>query len=303
MQADWTEPIKSILPAALRERVLRYAGSAPVEEIRIRCGRPVQLVYAQGEELLPYVATADDCALLLERISEHSVYAFEEELKSCYITIRGGCRVGLCGRVRGEGERRRLTDAAGVNIRIARECTGCADGVAPALTEHGRPQSTLIFSAPGVGKTTMLRDIARQFSYGLNGITPRRVCIADERGELAGAYLGRPTLDVGPRTDVMDGCKKADAMRIMVRVMSPEIIITDELGGVEDAEAALDAAASGVAVIASAHAASIEELISRSGVARCVSDGLFRRFVWLTRERGRVDAKIIGAEDIGLCGR
>ena len=296
MAAQWQKTLERILPAAMYARLSADALIPRAEEIRIRCMKPVQLVYNGGEELIDCVADRRDCELSLEGIAEHSLYAFGEELKSCFVTVSGGCRVGLCGRVRG-GERT-LTDVTGFNIRIARECRGCADGVANRLVQGERPVSTLVFSAPGVGKTTMLRDIARQFSYGLNGLVPRRVCLADERGELAGAHLGVPELDVGPRTDVMDGCKKAEAIGLMVRAMSPEIVITDELGGYEDARAVEDAAACGVAVIASAHAGSPRELLARRSIAACMESGLFKKTVWLFREGGRVMARTFDTEDI-----
>ncbi|MEG1547809.1 MAG: stage III sporulation protein AA [Clostridia bacterium] len=292
-QIRWKSELVNVLPASIWEHVCTCTEAQRPEEIRIRAGQPIQMIYACDEALLPHIVDEDTCEALLENICDHSIYAWEEELKNCFITLRGGYRVGLSGRAYMEkGELMRLTRVNGFNIRIARECAGCAaDIVRNMVDESGRPLSTLIFSAPGVGKTTMLRDIARHFSYGLNGLIPRKVSIADERSELAGSYNGVATLDVGPRTDVLDGCAKARAMALLIRTMSPELIITDEIGGKADADAIMDAATCGVAVIASAHARNVDELKQRESLMKLITNGCFKCLIELSRTGGRVIAK------------
>ena len=249
-----------VLPACLRDAVL-YAGTDELEEIRVRTGRPVQLLYAQKERMLALTADERFCALLLESLCEHSAFAREAELREGFLTLRGGCRVGISGRAEmRDGRIAHMAQITSFSLRIAREHKGCARGALPMLLNtNGSPVPTLLLSPPGAGKTTLLRDAARLLSDGGTGWRGYKVALADERGELAGASGGTPLLDVGLRTDVMDGCPKAEAMERMLRSMSPEIIVTDELGSAADAEAVCRAAAGGVCVLASAHAGSIAD--------------------------------------------
>jgi stage III sporulation protein AA len=176
------------------------------------------------------------------------------------------------------GELESIKNVSFLNVRLAHQVIGCAERVLPYLWRHEKMGHTLIISPPGMGKTTLLRDIARQLSNGTRGRRGLRVAIADERGELAGCVLGVPALDVGERTDVMDGCPKRIAMNMLVRAMSPEVIVTDELGHAQDADAVRDALRCGVRVIASVHASSAEEAARRLG-KDCIS--LFDRLIVL----------------------
>lgn len=174
----------------------------------------------------------------------------EEELRKGFITIPGGHRIGLAGRtVLSGGGVEHLRDITGFNVRIAREVPGIADGVLPYLLDKGRQRMmhTLILSPPQHGKTTLLRDLARQISLGelgkREGIRPGlKVGIVDERSEIAGSRRGVPAFDVGPRTDVLDGCPKAEGMMMMIRSLSPDVLIADEIGRPEDAEAVTEPA-------------------------------------------------------------
>lgn len=242
-----------LLPEALKQEV----GALPddLTELRVRAGRPVQLVALSGEDFRGGAISASLTAATAQALAGHSLYAREEELREGFFTIEGGCRVGVCGRVTAqEGEITGLTHVGSVCIRLAREIKGAADCVMRQICGADGPANTLVIAPPGLGKTTLLRDIARQLSEGDLGRRGVRVGIADERGELAGCCMGVPALDVGRRTDVMDGCPKRVGMRLLVRAMSPEVIVTDELGHPGDAEAVMDAMRSGVKVIASVHA-------------------------------------------------
>ncbi len=296
MEAErWKRDLCAYLPEKLKKSLfaLDEKRSATLEEIRVRVRRPVQLIGSDYDELL-WREDIDEglCATLLEGLSEHSLYAYERERNQGYFTIKGGYRIGVCGRMGGEGV---MAEVSGFNIRIAREWKGCADAVMPHLVDPaGAPISTLLLSAPGVGKTTMLRDIARQFSDGKR-VRARKVAIADERGEIAGCYLGTPLLDVGQRTDVMDGYPKARAVFMLIRSMSPAVIVTDEIGGSEDAEALRDASRSGVAVVASAHAGDRRSAAARPELGTLLREGLFARVVELYRAQSRVCFRVVSA--------
>lgn len=280
-----------VLPACLRDAVL-YAGTDELEEIRVRTGRPVQLLYAQKERMLALTADERFCALLLESLCEHSAFAREAELREGFLTLRGGCRVGISGRAEmRDGRIAHMAQVTSFSLRIAREHKGCARGALPMLLNaNGSPVPTLLLSPPGAGKTTLLRDAARLLSDGGTGWRGYKVALADERGELAGASGGTPLLDVGLRTDVMDGCPKAEAMERMLRSMSPEIIVTDELGSAADAEAVCRAAAGGVCVLASAHAGSIADAARKPYLAQLLNNGSFHQVLVL--ERNGRDVKL-----------
>ena len=152
----------------------------------------------------------------------------------------------------------------------------------PRLIEAGRLQSALVLSPPGGGKTTLLRDLVRLISLGTEDLPPMRVSLVDERGELAASYRGRPQLDVGPRTDVLDGCLKAAAVPMLLRAMTPQVIALDELALDEDARAVRSAAGCGAVLLATAHAASPEELARRSALAGLLAGDIFRRTVTIS---------------------
>ena len=288
----WERYLLPLLPAELAEE-LRVWGLDGAEELRIRVDRPTRLMGGSCR-ILSWTPDAEDCRQLLLRLCRQSLYAYSEELAACYMTLPGGFRVGLAGRMTGGEAGPRLVAPTGFNIRLAREIPGCADGLMPLLWGADGPKSALLISPPGAGKTTLLRDAARQLSE-----RGAAVCIADERRELAGCEGGVPTLDVGPCTDVLEGCKKARALQLMLRGMAPQVLVTDELSGAEDARAVLDAAGCGVRVLASAHASSMEDLRRRREIYALVESVCFQRVVALKRAAGAAPtlALVYGAEE------
>ena len=252
---------------------------AQVEEIRLGIGKPVRVLTNGGETVLNTcgVFKEEDAENLLLRVCENSIYAKEKELRCGFVTLRGGARVGLCGEpVVENGRIAHFQRIYAFNIRIPREVKGCAEKSVELLMENGRPRSSLIVSPPGVGKTTFLRDCARCLSEGGAGRNPLKVAIADERGEITGGMGCVPLLDVGTRTDSMIGVPKTVALPMLVRNMSPNVIVTDELAGEDEMDAVVEAVKCGVAVIASAHAGCGAELIGRRGFAFVLKSGLMR---------------------------
>lgn len=276
-------------PEHAAKRISAQKGLGELEELRVRAQKPVQLVFSQGDALVDMMSESE-CVRLLEALCDYSVYARDEELKRGYITLENGIRVGVSGRVAARGGKiDNLTHVTSFNIRIVREKRGCATHAVPLLlSAHARAVSTLIVSPPGAGKTTLLRDIARCLSDGECGATPHKVCILDERGEIAGCRNGVPSLDVGQRTDVMDACPKAEGISMLVRSMSPDVVVTDEIGGSGDAAALMDAARCGVSVIASAHADGLKDALSRPRIAYLIENGGFKRLIAMQRDGSRL---------------
>jgi stage III sporulation protein AA len=299
--------IEYILPKAVQTALalLPTAIKAVLEEIRIRENRPLEIVYngryafvsAKGdlcvqssEAIHP---TRAECGKLLDLLTNHSVYSYEEELKRGFIAIAGGHRVGLAGRtVLEHGHVKFIRDVSSFNIRIAREVLDCGRKILPALLDplHSSVHHTLVISPPQKGKTTLIRDLARLISYGYwPAITSWRglkVGIVDERSELAACIRGVPTFDVGPRTDVLDGCPKAEGMMMMIRSMSPDVLVVDEIGRREDAEAIHEAVHAGIRIIATAHGKDLNDIRSRPVLRQLVADEVFTRYVVLHTKEG-----------------
>ncbi|AJY77266.1 stage III sporulation protein AA [Paenibacillus beijingensis] len=301
--------VAHLLPAELTALLERMpeAAKQELEEIRIREHRPLEIVsggrswFAEddgtltAQPQLAYKPSHNLCRKLLEKLTNHSLYAMEEELKRGFITVAGGHRIGLAGRTVLEGGSvRAIRDIGGFNVRIAREVIGAADRLLPKLADRPKRNiaSTLLIAPPRMGKTTLLRDLARSVSAGLWGSAEmahwpgRKVGIVDERSEIAASVRGVPTFDVGPRTDVMDACPKAEGMMMLLRSMSPEVLMADEIGRAEDVQAIREAGHAGVAVVVTAHAHNLDDARGRPILRALLEEGMFQFAVVLSRGTG-----------------
>jgi stage III sporulation protein AA len=232
---------------------------------------------------------ADDARVLFERATQSSAYAWQAEMASGFLTLPGGHRLGLAGRaVMDGGVLSGIRHIGSFCLRLAREVRGAADSLLRRIVDpgSGRVHSTLIASPPRCGKTTVLRDAIRQLSEGsAAGATgAMQVSLVDERSEVAGCWQGVPTRDVGPHTDVMDGCLKAAGMLTMLRAMSPDILATDEIGRPEDTPALEEAARGGVTLLATAHAWDLSDLLGRPATRALLRGGHFGRVAFLSRQ-------------------
>ena len=288
------EDILRIFPESMRDRWEKSAEEGErLQEIRLRAGRPV-LLYLEGREYFlgqdgsltkrpgqALYISRDELEELLSYVCSSSMYAYEEEISRGYLTLPGGHRMGLVGEVvLTEKERvRNIRYLSGINIRISHEIKGAADRLLPWLYEEGRLMNTLLLSPPCCGKTTMLRDLIRQVSDGNPFGAGRTVGVVDERSEIAGTFHGMAQNDVGMRTDVLDGCPKAEGMMLLLRSMSPSVIAVDELGGEEEIHSVKQALKCGCSVIATMHAGSVQEARERLGGRE--DTAIFSRYVLL----------------------
>ena len=280
---DTLNEILSHLPQRVSEEISMLPASvlADLEEIRMRCNQSVRIQHAGQERLLMRIVTKDDLQKTLTGLVKFSYYAYEEELAKGFVTINGGHRVGVCGKaVVKEGMPTLIKEISSVNIRFAKEIKGCANPLIPVLIEGSRPVNTLIVSPPGCGKTTLLRDIARFFS-----LRQIKVSICDERSEIAGMYDSSPSFDLGPRTDVLDGCTKKNGMLMLIRSMSPDVIITDEIGMKGDAEAIEQCINAGVGIVTSIHGSDRDDVMN-SSIGYLAEKGIFRNIIYLSCEKG-----------------
>ncbi|GIN38337.1 stage III sporulation protein AA [Heyndrickxia oleronia] len=258
------------------------------EEIRIRINRPIEIMSKGEPYFIPYIVTEEDAEQIINKLANFSFYTLEEELKKGYITIPGGHRVGLAGKVILEnGLVKAIRNLASFNFRIAREKIGVANPYIPVLYRN-RWRHTMIIGAPQSGKTTLLRDIARIISTGdtKRKIPPLKVGIVDERSEIAGCVHGIPQLEFGPRVDILDACPKAEGMMMLIRSMSPDVLIVDEIGSKKDSEAIMEAANAGITLIMTTHGKSYEEIKKRPNLTEILRSRVFENYIELTRRKG-----------------
>jgi len=281
--------VAGFLPRSLRQTIhsLPVALQGEIEEICLRTGRPMTILTREGEIPTGSVVSVEDLELALEIASQSSAYAVLNQVKSGFISLRGGHRLGICGTgVVKEGEITNLRQISSLVFRVARELPGTAVPLLDGLQEQGVLQNTLILSPPGAGKTTLLRDLIRCISDG-QGISPYRVSVADERGELAAMFGGEPQMNIGARTDVVDGCPKAAAMMLLLRGMNPQVLAVDEITAPEDVEAMETAVGCGVTLLATAHGESVRDLERRPLYQRLTAQRIFTRIITIRVKQGK----------------
>ncbi|MDO5539477.1 MAG: stage III sporulation protein AA [Eubacteriales bacterium] len=276
-----------------------------LQEIRLRAGGPLLITWdgreyfvrKTGEITLnreeSYLVEKKELLETIEYMANYSLYAFEDEIRKGYLTIQGGHRIGIAGKIITEGGSIRcVKHISFLNIRLSHQIKGCADFVLPHLISQGEICHTLIISPPRCGKTTLLRDLVRQISNGTSYYPGSTVGVVDERSEIGGSYMGIPQNDLGIRTDVLDCCPKAEGMMMLIRSMSPSVIAVDEVGDYRDIRAIESVIYCGCKLLATVHGASIEDVKRKPLLQKLVLERVFERYVVLHNHKhvGQVKA-------------
>ena len=263
----------AILPSRLRRIAMEQPEEVKehAEEFRLRAGRCMSVLLPAGEQSLEIIVTVEELETLCDIAAEFSRYASIETLRQGFLPVRGGFRVGLCGAaVMKDGQVTNLKQISSAVIRISREQKGIGAAVVPRLFRGEHFASTL------------LRDLVRLMSRG-EQVQPQRIALIDERDEIAVMYRGQPQMDVGPRTDILNGCPKAAAIPMVLRAMNPQIIALDEITVQEDLQAIAQAAGCGVGLLATIHAGSVEELQAKPLYRALLEGRVFRQAVLIRR--------------------
>lgn len=256
-----------------------------LEEIRIRVNRPIILKVRNNNKILNYIITTQDILEIMEKITENSMYSYQKQICSGYITLKGGHRVGISGNVVMEEDKViNINYIYSLNFRIARQIIGVSEKIVNEVIYNDNIYNTLIVSPPGAGKTTILRDLIRNISR------EKTVGVVDERGEITAMYKNEPQNDMGLKVDILSNVSKSVGMKMLVRSMAPDIICADEIGTKEDIEAIKYAITSGVKGIYTAHGESIESINKSPILKELLELNIINKVIILNKEdRSKID--------------
>ena len=257
-----------------------------LQEIRMRTDRPIILRLREKDFILQYNIPQSEILQIVERLCENSIYAYKNQICEGFITVKGGHRVGLTGScVIENGKIVNVKYISSLNFRIAREVLNCSTRVLREIIdrENKSIDNTIIVAPPGRGKTTILRDVIRRLSNGIDEINFKgKTCgVVDERGEIAAMYKGVPQNDVGIRTDIIENVTKNQGIHMLVRTMAPEIIACDEIGRSDDVEAIHYALYSGVKGIFTMHGKNIEDIKNNRQIYELIENREIQKVVFL----------------------
>lgn len=261
-----------------------------IEEIRVYRGLPLTIkTDAKEYRILPNrTVTAQDIDHIIFSATGGSFHSAAETIKRGYLTVKGGGRIGLCGEgSMQDGKNMTLRHISSLCVRVPKAAYGCADELLDVLCSDVF-QNTLIISPPGMGKTTLLREMIRCLSH-----KGYHISVADERGEIGAVFQGIPQYDLGPHTDIISNVTKCEAGIMLIRSMAPDILAMDEITAIADLPAILEAAGCGVGLLATVHGSDVDSLRQKKMFRELFSYEIFEKTVCIEIEQGRRRYKVM----------
>lgn len=293
------------LPNHILSLISNHLNINKIYEIRMRADKPIIINYGGENKYLTQKGISSEVEYAINSSSkdifdtimsagEHSLYAFNDEIINGYITANGGVRIGVCGSaVVNNSKITSIKDFSSICIRLPHEIIGCSDKLYNYISKTGLC-NILVISPPACGKTTLLRDLCRKIA---SSFVSKNILIVDERNELASSVGGKNMLDVGRNVDIMCNCSKEYAFENGVRSMNPDMIFTDEIYQVRDAEYIAEAIGSGVNVVASVHSANLHSFFNLNIGKLIKQMRIFDLYVVLSFSNGKSNiADIVGKD-------
>ncbi len=276
-------------------KALNLLNRKGLREIRIRVKQPVMVDYGTvfylsenglcDQKEYALICSYEEMQEIIFKACECSIYAYAEELKMLFVSLKNGQRMGVCGEVVYDenGNVKTVKNFSSIAIRIAHQIPNCSLKALTYLSDENGFVSTLILSSPGCGKTTFLRDLCYQLS---NKNMVKNLLLIDERGEIASNNQGEVFFNVGEKTDILSFTTKSFGIENGIRVFAPNVIAMDELARSEDVDALNFAIGSGVKIIATAHAQNIKDFSKKPLFKKMFESKVFDRFVVLSNRDG-----------------